>query len=124
MKTLPRLLGGGLIGLLAIGAAAWGALTLWLAFSAEDGLRAALAMGFVALGAGGLLAAVLRRQLVVPLLPFAVAFVVLLAWWSTIEASNDRVWQRDVVMLPSTPSVQRSSIIGKFQISGFDTASA
>ncbi len=114
METLPRLLGGGLIGLLAIGAAVWGALALWLAFSAEDGLRAALAMGFVALGAGGLLAAVLRRQLVVPLLPFAVAFVVLLAWWSTIEASNDRVWQRDVVMLPSTPSVQRSSIIGDF----------
>jgi hypothetical protein len=35
------------------------------------------------------------------LLPFAVAFVVLLAWWSTIEASNDRAWQPDVAMLSS-----------------------
>ncbi len=52
-------------------------------------------------GAGGLLAAVHRRRLVAPLLPFAVAFVILLAWWSTIEASNDRVWQPDVAMLSS-----------------------
>ncbi len=101
MKVLPRLLGGGLIGLLVIGAVAWGALALWFAFPAADGLRAALALAFVALGAGGLLAAVLHRRLVVPLLPFTVAVVVLLAWWSTIEASNDRTWQRDVAMLPS-----------------------
>ena len=101
MKTLSRLLGGGLIGLLAIGAAVWGALALWFAFPAVDGLRATLALGFVALGAGGRWTAVLRRRLVAPLLPFTVAFVVLLAWWSTIEASNDRAWQRDVAMLPS-----------------------
>ncbi len=102
LKTLSRLLGGGLVGPLVVGAAVWGALALWFAFPAVDVLRATLALGFVALGAGGLLAAVLRRRLVVPLLPFAVAFVVLLAWWSTIEASNDRAWQRDVAMLPST----------------------
>ncbi|MCK5361995.1 MAG: DUF4105 domain-containing protein, partial [Gammaproteobacteria bacterium] len=101
MKTMWRLLRGGSIGLLVIGAAIWGALALWFAFPAVDGLRAALALGFVALGAGGLLAAILRRRLVMPLLPFAVAFVVLLAWWSTIEASNDRAWQADVAMLSS-----------------------
>jgi hypothetical protein len=101
LKALSRLLGGGLIGLLVVAATVWGALALWFAFPAVDGLRTALALGFVALGAGGLLAAVLRRRLVVPLVPFAVAFVVLLAWWSTIEASNDRVWQADVAMLPS-----------------------
>ena len=101
MKALPRLLGGGLIGLLVIGAVVWGALALWLAFPAVDSLRATLALGFVALGAGGLLAAVLHRRLVVPLLPFTVAVVALLAWWSTIEASNDRAWQPDVAMLSS-----------------------
>ena len=98
--TMWRLLGIGLIGLLVVGAAVWGALALWFAIPAVDGLRAALALGFVALGAGGLLAALLRRKLFVPLLPFAVAFVALLAWWSTIEASNDRAWQDDVAMLP------------------------
>ena len=80
MKTMWRLLRGGLIGLLTIGPAVWGTLALWFAFPAVDGLRAALALVFVALGAGGLLAALLRRKLFVPLLPFAVAFVALLAW--------------------------------------------
>ncbi len=70
MTTLSRLLGSGLIDLLAIRAAVWGALALWFAFPAVDGLRAALALGFAALGVGGLLTAVLRRRLVAPLLPF------------------------------------------------------
>ncbi len=96
-----RLLGGGLIGLLVIGATVWGALALWFALPAVEGLRAAFAIGFAVLGAGGLLAAVLRRRLVMALLPFTVAFIVLLVWWSTIEASNDRAWQPDVAMLPS-----------------------
>jgi hypothetical protein len=100
LKTLLRLLGTGLIGLLATGAAIWGGLALWFALPGVDGVRATLALGFVALGAGSLLTALLRRRLIVPLLPFAVAFVALLAWWSTIEASNDRAWQGDVAMLP------------------------
>ncbi len=48
MKTMWRLLRGGLIYLLVIGAVVWGALALWFAFPATDGLRAALALGFVA----------------------------------------------------------------------------
>ena len=101
LKKLLRLLGFGLIGLLATGAAIWGGLALWFALPGAGGVRAALALGFVALGAGSLLTAFLRRRLVVPLLPFGIAFVALLAWWSTIEASNDRTWQGDVAMLPS-----------------------
>ena len=100
LKTLLRLLGTGLIGLLATGAAIWGGLALWFALPGADGVRATLALGFVVLGAGSLLTALLRRRLIVPLLPFAIAFVALLAWWSTIEASNDRTWQGDVAMLP------------------------
>ena len=100
MKKLLRLLGTGLIGLLATGAAIWGGLALWFALPGADGVRATLALGFGVLGAGSLFTALLRRPLLVPLLPFAVAFVALLAWWSTIEASNDRAWQGDVAMLP------------------------
>jgi hypothetical protein len=101
LKALLRLLGGGLIGLLVIGAAVWGALALWFAFPAVDGLRAALAICFVALGVGGLLVAVRGRRIFAPLAPFTAAVVALFAWWSTIEASNDRAWQPDVAMLPS-----------------------
>ncbi len=101
MRTLLRLLGPGLVGLLAPGAAIWGALALWFALPGADGLRATLALSFVAFGAGSLVTVLVRRRLFVPLLPFAVSVAVLLAWWSTIEARNDRVWQRDVSMLPS-----------------------
>ena len=101
MKTLLRLLGVGLIGLLVTGAAVWGALALWFALPAADGLRAAIAVSFAALAAAGQVAALLRRQLIVPLLPFAIAFAALLFWWAAMTASNDRDWQRDVAVLPS-----------------------
>jgi len=87
--------------LVGTGAAIWGGLALWFALPGADGVRATLALGFVALGAGGILVALFRRRLIVPLLPFGVAFAALLVWWSTIEASNDRTWQGDVAMLPS-----------------------
>ncbi len=95
------MLGGGLIGLLVIGMVVWGALALWFAFPAVGSLRAVLALCYAALGAGGLRAAVRGRRLVAPLAPFTAAVVALLAWWSTIEASNDRAWQGDVAMLSS-----------------------
>lgn len=101
LKTAPKLLGVGLVGLLVTGAAIWGALALWFTLPAGDGLRAALAVGLVALAAGGLVAALLRRRLMVRLLPFAVAFAALLVWWSTIAPSNDRDWQQDVAAAPS-----------------------
>ena len=101
MKTLLRIFASGLTGLTVAGATAWGALALWYALPTTDGVRATLALGCVFLGAGGLLVAFLRRRLMLPLLPFAIAFAVLLIWWSTIEPRNDRVWQRDVAVLPS-----------------------
>ncbi len=100
-KWLIRYLVSGLTGLTVIGATAWGALALWYALPATAGVRAALALGCVLLGLGGLLIAYFRRQLMVPLLPFAIAFTALLIWWSTIEPRNDRQWQRDVALLPS-----------------------
>ena len=101
MKSLLRVTAGGLIGLLVVTATAWGSLALWFALPTTVWLRAALALGFVLLGAGCLLHALVRRQLVRPLAPISIAFVALLGWWSTIEPSNDRTWQSDVAALPS-----------------------
>jgi hypothetical protein len=98
--TLRRLLGA-LLGLAVVLMAAWGALALWFTLPLADSLRGALALAFTALGLGGLIAALLRRQIVVPLLPFALASLALLAWWSTIAPSNDRAWPADVVRLAS-----------------------
>ncbi len=121
LKTLLRLLGTGLIGLLATGAAIWGGLALWFALPGTDSVRATVALGFVALGAGSLLTALLRRRLILPLLPFAVAFVALLAWWSTIEASNDRAWQGDVAVLPLAEI--NADVIALRNIRNFDYSS-
>jgi hypothetical protein len=60
-----------------------------------------LALGFALLGVAGFLGALIRRQIVRPLAPISIAFLVLLGWWSTIEPSNDRTWQNDVAVLPS-----------------------
>jgi hypothetical protein len=101
LRAAVKRLGVGLVGALVAGATVWGALALWFAVPAGDGLRAALAAGLVALATGGLVAALLRRRLMVCLLPFALAFAAVLAWWSTIAPSNDRTWQRDVAVSPS-----------------------
>ena len=87
--------------LLIAGACGWGALALWYAVPAADVVRFLLSATLVALCVGGLIIAVLRRRVVVPLAPFAAAFAGLLIWWSTIEPSNDLNWQADVAVLPS-----------------------
>jgi hypothetical protein len=96
-----RLVVGGMLALAVAAMAVWGALAIWFALPIGDGLRGALALGFAALGLAGLVLVLARRRLVVPLLPFALACVALLGWWSTIEPSNDRAWQADVARLPS-----------------------
>jgi hypothetical protein len=101
MKSFLRVTSGGLIGLLMVTATAWGSLALWFALPTPSWVRTVLALGFVLLGAGCLLHALLRRQIVKPLAPISIAFVALLGWWSTIEPSNDRTWQSDVAVLPS-----------------------
>jgi Domain of unknown function (DUF4105) len=108
MKRDQRLLRGSLRagagGLLVVGvmaAALWGTVALWFALPAEAGARLIVAVLFAGLGIGGLVMALRRRRMFLALLPFTIAFMVLLLWWSTIEPSNDRAWQPDVARLPS-----------------------
>jgi hypothetical protein len=96
MRSLTLgLLGGALVTIAAV----WGALALWFTLPAPPGLRAMAALLFAATGATAL--ALLRRQMVAPLLLFATAFTGVLVWWSTIAPRNDRDWQPDVARLPS-----------------------
>ena len=99
MKAPLRWFTAALIALVTLGLIVWGASALWFAVPG-DGLRGVLAVGYAVLGLGGLVAGLVRRRLFVSLAPFAVSLVALLAWWSTIEPQNDRVWQRDVARLP------------------------
>ena len=99
--VLFRWLSASLFGLLVASAAIWGALALWFASPASDIVRALLALGLVTLALACPITAFLTRRFVVPLLLFGIAFAALLAWWTTIEARNDRAWQNDVSVLPS-----------------------
>jgi Domain of unknown function (DUF4105) len=92
---------GALLVVVVVAAALWGTLALWFALLAEAGARLIVAVLFAGLGIGGLVMALRRRRMFLALLPFTIALMVLLLWWSTIEPSNDRAWQPDVARLPS-----------------------
>ncbi len=78
--------------------AGWGALALWFQLPWPWPLRALAITAWCALG---LLAIVrpARAGRRVPGVVFAVAFVVLLGWWSTLAPSHQRDWADDVARL-------------------------
>jgi hypothetical protein len=83
-----------------LGTAVWGVPAVYYSDLRSPALRAAAAgmFGLFALMAfAGLLSRRWRWQ---ALAGYAVVFIVLATWWSTIEASNSRAWQPDVAVLP------------------------
>ena len=75
--------------------ATWGALALWFQVPGGwvlQGLAVGLWTAFTLL----ILVALWRGRLAVGAVSFAVAFAVLLTWWSLIQPSNNRLWADDV----------------------------
>lgn len=101
MKTILWFMARSLICLTVVGMALWAALALWYTLPLPDWGRYGLSFGLLVFGAGGLLTAVIKRRLLIPMAPFLIAFAATLVWWSTIEPHNNRDWQRDVAVLPS-----------------------
>ena len=64
MKMLSRFVGAVLIVLIVAGATVWGAFALWFTLPAANGIRIALVVGFVALGASVGMTVLLRRPFV------------------------------------------------------------
>jgi phosphate/sulfate permease len=91
----------GLLVVVVVAAALWGTLALWFGLPGTAGARLVVAVLFAGLGIGGLVMALRRGQILLPLLPFTIALTALLVWWSTIEPRNDRAWQPEVARLPS-----------------------
>ena len=81
----------------ALLATAWGAAALWIDGPASRPLAAALALGFTALAV--VLPVILRPRWRGELARAAL-FAVTLAWWLSIEPSNDRDWLPDVARSP------------------------
>jgi len=77
---------------------AWATAALWFDGPTSRPLAGFLAVGFAAAALGGLMlpASRLRGAAICVVLLAAVA-----AWWTRLEPSNEREWQRDVARLPS-----------------------
>lgn len=79
---------------------AWGVLALYYFDDLESGLKIALAVIFGAISISVIITYFSNRWRwrVVPV--YLVLFILLVAWWRTIEPSNNRDWQTEVAVLP------------------------
>lgn len=100
LRRAAALAGLVLLGLLMAAAGAWGALALAISGPGGDSTRTALAVVFAVLSLGTLIALWVRAWRWRALAAQVLAFLALLAWWQTVEPSNDRDWQQDVAVLP------------------------
>ncbi|HEY4529862.1 MAG TPA: DUF4105 domain-containing protein [Luteimonas sp.] len=83
---------------LVVAVTAWGALALWFQLPGPWPLRALVIGGWCALGFVAILRpARLHRR--APGVAFALAFIAMLGWWSTLTPSHQRVWADDVARL-------------------------
>lgn len=93
---------GGLIfmGFAMAVAGGWGALALAYSGPSTETVRTVLAAAFAVATLVAALALLFRRWRGRALVAYLLMFVVLLAWWSGLEPSNERDWQTDVAVLP------------------------
>jgi len=89
-----------LLALLLIGMTCWGVLAIYYSDLESPALRVAFAGTFGLLALIAMIGLASRRWRLRALICYTVMFVMMVAWWSTIKASNDRVWQPDVAVLP------------------------
>jgi Domain of unknown function (DUF4105) len=89
-----------LLGLLWIGTAGWGALAIYYSDLESLAVRVAATGLFILIGLTALAGFASRRWRWRALPAYAVLFAILVAWWNTIQPSNDRLWQTDVAVLP------------------------
>jgi hypothetical protein len=75
----------------------WGALAIYYSNLPGASLRTGLAGGFALATMLAFLFLPNRKR---ALIGFLSVFAVIVAWWMTIPASNDRKWQREVAVLP------------------------
>ena len=99
---LGRFLLGFVYTLVLFVALVWACAALWFDGPGARWLAGGLAAGFGALCLGALISVrPYRRALVL----VTVAFGIVLGWWLTIPASNDRDWLRDVARAPTAEIV-------------------
>ena len=99
MRRIGRILLALIAAIVIAGVAAWGGLAIYYRAAFGETARQAAGIAFGLLGAAAIIG-VFARRVRRATIAFAVAFVLLLVWWSTITPRNDRDWQTDVAVLP------------------------
>src|SRR5215467_182785 len=100
LLRIASILGFTLLGLLIVIAGAWGTLALSISGPSNEAVRLTLAIGFGVVALIALVGLSLRRWRWRLTGLFTALFVIALAWYFSIEPSNDRNWVTENARLP------------------------
>jgi len=99
MRWIGRLVLSLLISVVMVALTAWGALAIYYSNLPGEGLRIILAAVFALFGVAMLVWYLLSAKRFRPCFAFLAVFLLLVAWWSTIPASQDRDWAPEYTKL-------------------------
>jgi hypothetical protein len=99
MRWIGRLVLSLLISVVMVALTAWGALAIFYSNLTGEGLRTMLAALFALFGVAILVWYLLSAKRFRPCFAFLAVFLLLVAWWSTIPASQDRDWAPEYAKL-------------------------
>jgi Domain of unknown function (DUF4105) len=99
MRWIGRLVLILLISVVMAAMTAWGALAIYYSNLPGEGLRTILAAVFTLFGVAVLVWYLFSAKRTRPCFAFLVVFLLLVAWWSTIPASQDRDWAPEYTKL-------------------------
>ena len=100
MSRAVKGMGVALLTLVLIALSAWGVLAIYYSDLSSGSLKTALAAVFGLLGSLAVFAFVLDAWRWPAACAFLGTFLAVVAWWTTIEPSNDRDWRPEVARLP------------------------
>ena len=99
MKWIGQALLIVLLSIAIVAMTGWGALAIYYSNLPREGVRRVLALAFVIFGAAVLVWYLFSATRTRPLLVFLASFLLLVAWWSTIPAKQDRDWAPEYAKL-------------------------
>jgi Domain of unknown function (DUF4105) len=99
MRRMARALLALVVSIAMVAMIVWGALAIYYSNLPDEAQRKIFALGFVLFGAALLVWYLLSTKRTRPLIVFLAAFLLLVAWWSTIPPMQDRDWAPEYARL-------------------------
>ena len=100
MRKITIFLAYVLLSITLILLSSWGTLALFYANTADEIIRYSIVFLFGLISLVTLMTIIARKFHWQALTFYAISWIVLLLWYSTLQPSNDREWQEDVALLP------------------------